>query len=830
MSQWSRKYTNNDSIEISEETQRYIKHLQFHSNDTLCLEQNEEDDITDELMTRIEMGGHKLPPIEVREARQVIQNWLQIENEAKYIRRHGTHQRTPPSIVAPSAFVKPSKMSRSHSVKTNVATDLRQKHIARTSSKKQASTNSCTPKKRLPSKTSSSCFSSSSVSAFDAKFAKMKSRAIHRAKQDKFERYKQELLSAHQTSKLKTKQMVENAMEFKEEEVLHNAEQNVRHGLIPSSRFNKQHRENQAKKDRVSETKKVLLFQLQEIEKQERFHDKKLLIRVVADWRTCVDRRKQRETDVAELYRRHLLKRSVMAWREYAVFGKKTIKDVFREWVKQRLLSQHNEIKGIEFFECRLQENVFLVWRGYTKQNVERRRIREMQLNTRLRKMNKIATRHFEFGVYCKIIKSWKEYLNDEQTKRFLEQQRKERKMKIQKLISCVKENKSTPSRRRRNGKNQETQSRVVAEQQQIEEEHNEQTGPKIEENKSPNVESQPQDMKRKKMVSHSIQTQTELETEQQTELEEKTEEEPTGESSKCVTVWKNKTQSQQHKKRPLQKACSVPSLKPSKLVIKMEQRALERRQKRERLMETKRQKEKEYEALLQQQKQMEMEKIEEEKRMEKERKLKEWQQQQQRKEIESNKLKLSQLHYQKSLILYCGWIPWMQLMERNNLYYHRLVASRTHRTHKRIWKCWKSVIRRREIYKVNAKAAACVGRQKMSEQWFAIKVESKHWWLWREIILRHKMMAAMVAEKRRLSVVRAGWVKWQRQYEAQMTKRAILANEQEETAEKYYKLVLLKQTMKSWQSLSQSAKREKQKARTWRKVEVWLAELRANR
>jgi len=81
----------------------------------------------------------------------------------------------------------------------------------------------------------------SSGSSFDQKFAKMKSKAMHRAKKDNFESYKEKLLSVHKESKIKTRKMVEQAFEFKEEEIInsdgnniHNAEQRVRYDLIPS--------------------------------------------------------------------------------------------------------------------------------------------------------------------------------------------------------------------------------------------------------------------------------------------------------------------------------------------------------------------------------------------------------------------------------------------------------------------------------------------------------------------------------------------------------------------------------------------------------------------
>merc|ERR1712228_140549 len=118
--------------------------------------------------------------------------------------------------------------------------------------------------------------------------------------------------------------------------------------------------------------------------------------------------------------------------------------------------------------------------------------------------------------------------------------------------------------------------------------------------------------VKPKKMISHSIQTETE-------------------ENVQSAEIVNN---SKEIKQRP---RSLMPPLKPSKLVIKMEKRALERREKREKLMELKKTKEQKYKALMLKQKQMEIDKVRELKRLEKEKKIQKLQKQRRLKEIESN-------------------------------------------------------------------------------------------------------------------------------------------------------------------------------------------------
>merc|ERR1712129_291594 len=72
---------------------KYIKRLQYRSEDASFLQQNDDDDITAELMSRIERNGQtQRAPREVRAARRVIQNWMQIENESQII-RHAQYQK-----------------------------------------------------------------------------------------------------------------------------------------------------------------------------------------------------------------------------------------------------------------------------------------------------------------------------------------------------------------------------------------------------------------------------------------------------------------------------------------------------------------------------------------------------------------------------------------------------------------------------------------------------------------------------------------------------------------------------------------------------------------
>eukprot|EP01084_Bolivina_argentea_P111016 198172_1 len=749
MSQWSRKYTNHTGeINVSKETQRYIKHLQIRSNDDSFYEHNEEDDITHELMQRIEMNTiTERQPKEVREARKVIQNWLQIENEAQYIRHYA---QTPPKIN----ITKTSNLRRKYISTKNKTKILKQTR---------------------------------SYSSFDAKFAKMKTKALNRQKQQKFESHKKELLSIHNESKIKTKQMIENVFECKDEESIHNnhlysntktnvynAEQKLRHDLIPSSVYNKINNKNREK----LETKKVLLFQLSEIEKQERYHNKKLINKIWLEWKKQINKSHIIEQNAIDLYRKHLLKHAFISWINYVKYSKQIMINVFREWIKIRLISQHNEIKAIEFYEYGLQDNILFIWRDYTKHCIETRKIRAMQLQTRLYKMNKIANRHYKCVVYYKIVKYWKEYVNDEQSKRFLEQQREKRKVKIQKLISSVK---------------QKTINGL----------------PKL---------------KEKKQQTQNIQTQ--ISEKMECKMEEISNYKQIN-SNETVIYNKKRNNNKEEIKN---KKANIHSLKPSKLVISMEKRALERKQKRKQIIELKKQKQKEYKEYMLKQKQIEIEKIKETKRLKKEQKLRKLQKQMYLKEIENNKLILARLHYKKALIVYNGWIPWMKYIERNNLNYHRILIIRNNNMRKQFWKLWQFVINKRRRNKSNAKMAAFIGREKMSNKLFEIKVESKYWLFWKEIILKYKMMNAMIIEKRKLNMIKIYLNIWKKQYELKLNKKRIQEYNNEEIATKHGNLILKKRLMKRWKETAENTRKEKIKARTWRKVELWLTELRANR
>merc|ERR1712154_549976 len=149
-----------------------------------------------------------------------------------------------------------------------------------------------------------------------------------------------------------------------------------------------------------------------EIEKQEKFHNKKLLIKICKKWKQQIIKTKEIEKNAIDLYRNNLLKHSFKEWSLYIHSihtSKQRMMDIFREWIKLRLISQQNTLQAIEFYESGLQDNIFFIWRDYTKQSIESRKIRTMRIQTRLYKMNKIAKRHHKFSTYCKIIKYWKQ-------------------------------------------------------------------------------------------------------------------------------------------------------------------------------------------------------------------------------------------------------------------------------------------------------------------------------------------------------------------------------------------------------------------------------------
>merc|ERR1712228_105048 len=222
---------------------------------------------------------------------------------------------------------------------------------------------------------------------------------------------------------------------------------------------------------------------------------------------------------------------------------------------------------------------------------------------------------------------------------------------------------------------------------------------------------------------------------------------------------------------------------------------------------ELKKQKEEKYKELILKQKQIEIDKIKETKRLEKERKIQKLQKQRRLKEIESNKLILSQMHYKRALILYYGWIPWMQRIEQNNLSYHKLAVIRNCHLQKQFWSLWISVIKSRKNQALNAKKAATIGREMMSNK-----------------------LNAVILEKKKVNTLKIYLSHWRLRYEYNLNQKQLKQRRMEDMAIERGKILIMKRIMKSWKSTAVNARKEKIKARTWRKVEVWLTELRANR
>ena len=133
-------------------------------------------------------------------------------------------------------------------------------------------------------------------------------------------------------------------------------------------------------------------------------------------------------------------------------------------------------------------------------------------------------------------------------------------------------------------------------------------------------------------------------------------------------------------------------------------------------------------------------------------------------------------------------------------------------------------------IQNSNAKEAACIGRKMMSNKLYRIRVEGKYWSNWIEIILKYKMMKAVISEKKKLNTLKIYLSHWRLKYEYNLNQKQLKQRKIEDMAIERGKILIMKRIMKSWKATAVNARKEKLKARTWRKVEVWLTELRANR
>lgn len=125
---------------------------------------------------------------------------------------------------------------------------------------------------------------------------------------------------------------------------------------------------------------------------------------------------------------------------------------------------------------------------------------------------------------------------------------------------------------------------------------------------------------------------------------------------------------------------------------------------------------------------------------------------------------------------------------------------------------------------------AACIGREKLSDQLFIRKVEARYWANWREIILRFKMMSAMIAEKHQVRALKMFMEIWKNEHSMKMARNQMKVYENEEKADGHARKMIIRRLMRRWKETADDERRQRVKAKTWRKVELWLSELRANR
>merc|ERR1712154_374501 len=114
-----------------------------------------------------------------------------------------------------------------------------------------------------------------------------------------------------------------------------------------------------------------------------------------------------------------------------------------------------------------------------------------------------------------------------------------------------------------------------------------------------------------------------------------------------------------------------------------------------------------------------------------------------------------------------------------------------------------------------------------MGNRLYKVKVESKYFTFWMDTISKYKMMSAVIVEKKKLNTLKIYLSHWRLRYEYNLNQKQLRQRKVEDVAIARGKILIMKRIMRSWKSAAVNARKEKIKARTWRKVEVWLTELR---
>ncbi|ETO24819.1 hypothetical protein RFI_12334, partial [Reticulomyxa filosa] len=115
-----------------------------------------------------------------------------------------------------------------------------------------------------------------------------------------------------------------------------------------------------------------------------------------------------------------------------------------KQWKYLSIRTKHKLTQIESYFCMRLVKHAYSHWKveyndKKRKQNLKTKQAEE---NSRLIRLLHIADRHQALKQYCYFFKKWKQYTCDASTQKFLTQKMKQRQLKMQKILSAIKDKK----------------------------------------------------------------------------------------------------------------------------------------------------------------------------------------------------------------------------------------------------------------------------------------------------------------------------------------------------------------------------------------------------
>ena len=196
---------------------------------------------------------------------------------------------------------------------------------------------------------------------------------------------------------------------------------------------------------------------------------------------------------------------------------------------------------------------------------------------------------------------------------------------------------------------------------------------------------------------------------------------------------------------------------------------------------------------------------------------------------IRANQSQLAKMHHVRNCMIYRGWIPWMQRIEKRKLLQCKAQKHYEFVLLIKMYSVWKSVTHLKKIWIICGQKTAKRCNLIIVFKHKQIRKRNDAFEVWKELAKEYKLMHHHLTI--RLDYIRTRWY-WNQImfcYQQRMSLKMLEIHLQNKLCDNHYNVILKKRFVKKWKKAIQLEKQNNLKKIALCKVNAWLEELRKN-